>query len=195
MSKRFLSILVALFISYAVGKAQQLKFMGVPLCSDLAQYSEILKAKRFKDKYPGGEDAQRCWEGGDFWKMSRCYLQLFTSASKDDVSMRNKVTSLTIILPFAYFDFDLYTYKSMLSELIQDYSETYGKEFKTERRNNRETKKDDLVAYIWTVSDGEIEMVVNWNAVWGVKIEYTSSYILQKRREAAIFRGSGKEDL
>ncbi len=38
-------------------------------------------------------------------------------------------------------------------------------------------------------------MVVNWNAVWGVEITYTSSYVLQKRREAATFRGTGNEDL
>lgn len=169
--------------------------MGIPLCSDLSQYEEVLKAKRFRDKYPSGDLAHRCWDGGDFWKVSRCYLQLFTSALKEDVNMRNKVTSLKINLPFPYFNIDLETYKSMLSELVQDYAETYGKDFKTERRNNFETNKDDLVAHIWTVSDGEIEMVVKWNAVWGVEITYTSSYVLQKRREAATFRGSGKEDL
>lgn len=188
-------MIVALFISYAVGNAQQLKFMGIPLCSELSDYGEVLKAKRFKDKYPSGELAHRCWDGGDFWKISRCYLQLFTSALKEDVSMRNKVTSLKINLPFPYFNIDLETYKSMLSELVQDYAETYGKDFKTERRNNYETNKDDLVAHIWSVSDGEIEMVVNWNAVWGVEITYTSLYVLQKRREAATFSGSGKEDL
>ena len=64
-----------------------------------------------------------------------------------------------------------------------------------QRRNNYETNKDDLVAHIWSVLDGEIKMVVNWNAVWGVEITYTSLYVLQKRREAATFRGSGKEDL
>ena len=195
MSKRYLSMIVALFISYAVGNAQQLKFMGIPLCSELSDYGEVLKAKRFKDKYPSGELAHRCWDGGDFWKISRCYLQLFTSALKEDVSMRNKVTSLKINLPFPYFNIDLETYKSMLSELVQDYAETYGKDFKTERRNNYETNKDDLVAHIWSVSDGEIEMVVNWNAVWGAEITYTSLYVLPKRREAATFRGSGKEDL
>ncbi len=151
ISKRFLSILVILSFFYVGGYAQQLKFMGVPLCSDLSQYCEVLKAKRFKDKYPSGELAHQCWEGGDFWKMSRCYLHLFTSAPKDDVSMRNKVTSLTINLPFPYFDFDLYTYKSMFSELIQDYTETYGANFRTEKRNNYESKKDGLVAHIWTV--------------------------------------------
>ena len=83
----------------------------------------------------------------------------------------------------------------MLSELVQNYTDTYGKDFQTERRNNYETNKDDLVAHIWSVSDGEIEMVVNWNAVWGVEITYTSSYVLQKRRETATFRGFGKNDL
>ncbi|MBR6936434.1 MAG: hypothetical protein IKH63_02485 [Prevotella sp.] len=68
--------------------------------------------------------------------------------------MRNKVTSLSIILPFPYFDIDLDTYNSMLSDLVQDSVEKYGKNFRTERRNNYETKKDDFVAYIWTVSDG-----------------------------------------
>lgn len=194
-SKRFVSIFLVSLISYAVGYAQQLKFMGIPLCSDLSQYCEVLKAKRFQDKYPSGELAHHCWENGDFWKMSRCYLQLFTSASKEDVGMKNKVTSLTITLPFPYFKIDLNTYKSLLSELVQDYAETYGNDFKTEKRNNRETKKDDLVAHIWTVSDGEIELIVNWNAIWGVEITYTSSYVLQKKREAATFRGSGKEDL
>ena len=194
-SNRFCSTIILLLFSVLLGHAQQLKFMGIPLCSDLSQYENVLKAKRFRDKYPSGELAHRCWDSGDFWKISRCYLQLFTSASKDDVSMRNKVTSLNINLPFPYFDIDLETYRSMLSELVQDYVETYGKDFKTERRNNYETKKDDLVAHIWTVSDGEIEMVVNWNAVWGVEITYTSSYVLRKRREAATFRGSGKNDL
>lgn len=195
MSKRFVSIIVAVFICQAIGYAQQLKFMGIPLCSDLAQYSEVLKSKRFKDKYPSGELAHQCWDGGDFWKMSRCIIQLFPSAPKDDVSMRNKVTSLKINLPFPYFNLDLDSYKSMLSDLIQDYTETYGVNFRTEKRNNYESNKDDLTAHIWTVSDGEIEMIVNWNAVWGVEITYTSSYIIKKRREAATFRGSGKNDL
>ena len=83
----------------------------------------------------------------------------------------------------------------MLSELVQDYAETYGMDFRTEKRNNCETKKDDLVAHIWTVSDGKVEMIVNWNAVWGVEITYTSSYVLKKRRETTTFRGSGKNDL
>lgn len=168
--------------------------MGIPLCSDLSQYSEVLKAKRFKDEYVSGDLEHRCWKDGDFWKISRCYVQLFTSAQKD-VGMRDKVTSLTINLPFPYFDIDLDTYKSMLSELVKDYAEIYGSDFVTEKRNNYETKKDDLVAHIWTVSDGQIEMIVNWNAVWGVEIKYTSSYILNKRREAATFRGGGKSDL
>ena len=174
--------------------AQQLKFLGIPLCSDLSQYCDVLKAKRFKDKYPSGTLAHECWEDGDFWKISRCYVQLFT-APKDDTSMRNKVTSLTINLPFPYFNLDLESYKSMLSELVQDYAETYGTDFVTEKRNNYETKKDDLVAHIWKVSDGQIEMIVNWNAVWGVEIKYTSSYVLNKRRAAATFRGAGKSDL
>ena len=127
--------------------------------------------------------------------MSRCYVQLFTSSNQSDANMRNKVTSLNINLPFPYFDFDLETYKKMLSELVQDYAETYGMDFRTEKRNNYETKKDDLVAHIWTVSDGEVEMIVNWNAVWGVEITYRSSYVLQQRREAATFRGAGKSDL
>lgn len=195
VSKRFWLIHTLLLFCFVGGYAQQLKFMGIPLCSDLSQYEEVLKAKRFRDKYPSGELAHRCWEGGDFWKMSKCDLQLFTSALKDDVSMRNKVTSLKINLPFTYFNLDLDTYKSMLSELVQNYTDTYGKDFQTERRNNYETNKDDLVAHIWSVSDGEIEMVVNWNAVWGVEITYTSSYVLQKRRETATFRGFGKNDL
>lgn len=194
VSKRFRLTLTMLFFCLFGVHAQQLKFMGIPLCSDLAEYGEVLKAKRFKDKYPSGELAHECWDGGDFWKMSRCIVQLFT-APKEDFNMRNKVTSISIILPFPYFDYDLNTYKSMLSELIQDYTETYGAIFKTEKRNNYETKRDDLVAHIWSVTDGEIEMVVNWNVVWGAKITYTSSYVLQKRREAATFRGSGKSDL
>lgn len=189
-SKRFVSFFIVSLISYAVGYAQQLKFMGIPLCSDLSQYCEVLKAKRFQDKYPSGELAHHCWENGDFWKMSRCDLQLFTSASKEDVSMKNKVTSLTINLPFPNFDIDLNTYKSLLAELVQDYAETYGNDIKTEK-----LKIDGLVTHIWTVSDGEIRMLVNWNAIWGVEITYTSSYVLQKKREAATFRGSGKEDL
>ena len=68
-------------------------------------------------------------------------------------------------------------------------------DFRTEKRNNYETKKDDLVAHIWTVSDGKVEMIVNWNAVWGVEITYTSSNVLKKRRETTTFRGSGKNDL
>ena len=194
ITKRFLYFILVLFLSNVNGYAQQLKFLGVPLCSDLSQYCDVLKAKRFKDKYPSGTLAHECWEGGDFWKISRCYVQLFT-APKDDASMRNKVTSLTINLPFPYFNLDLESYKSMLSELVQDYAETYGTSFVTEKRNNYETKKDDLVAHIWTVSDGQIEMIVNWNAVWGVEITYTSSYVLNKRREAATFRGAGKRDL
>lgn len=195
IANRFLSLLLILFMSNVSGYAQQLKFMGIPLCSDLSQYSEVLKAKRFKDEYASGNLAHRCWKDGDFWKISRCRLQLFTSAPKDDVNMRNKVTSLLINLPFPYFNIDLETYKSMLSELLKDYAETYGTDFVTEKRNNYETKKDDLVAYIWTVSDGQIEIIINWNAVWGVEITYTSSYVLNKRREAATFRGGGKSDL
>ncbi len=194
IANRFLSLLLVILMSNISGYAQQLKFMGIPLCSDLSQYSEVLKAKRFKDEYVSGDLEHRCWKDGDFWKISRCYVQLFTSAQKD-VGMRDKVTSLTINLPFPYFDIDLDTYKSMLSELVKDYAEIYGSDFVTEKRNNYETKKDDLVAHIWTVSDGQIEMIVNWNAVWGVEIKYTSSYILNKRREAATFRGGGKSDL
>lgn len=194
IANRFLSLLLVILMSNISGYAQQLKFMGIPLCSDLSQYSEVLKAKRFKDEYVSGDLEHRCWKDGDFWKISRCYVQLFTSAQKD-VGMRDKVTSLTINLPFPYFDIDLDTYKSMLSELVKDYAEIYGSDFVTEKHNNYETKKDDLVAHIWTVSDGQIEMIVNWNAVWGVEIKYTSSYILNKRREAATFRGGGKSDL
>lgn len=194
IANRFLSLLLVILMSNISGYAQQLKFMGIPLCSDLSQYSEVLKAKRFKDEYVSGDLEHRCWKDGDFWKISRCYVQLFTSAQKD-VGMRDKVTSLTINLPFPYFDIDLDTYKSMLSELVKDYAEIYGSDFATEKRNNYETKKDDLIAHIWTVSDGQIEMIVNWNAVWGVEIKYTSSYILNKRREAATFRGGGKSDL
>lgn len=47
----------------------------------------------------------------------------------------------------------------------------------------------------WTVSNGELEMIVNWNAVWGVEITYTSFYILHKRCESTTFRGSRKNDL
>lgn len=194
IANRFLSLLLVILMSNISGYAQQLKFMGIPLCSDLSQYSEVLKAKRFKDEYVSGDLEHRCWKDGDFWKISRCYVQLFTSAQKD-VGMRDKVTSLTINLPFPYFDIDLDTYKSMLSELVKDYAEIYGSDFATEKRNNYETKKDDLIAHIWTVSDGQIEMIVNWNAVWGVEIKYMSSYILNKRREAATFRGGGKSDL
>ena len=188
---RFYSLFLFFFFIVLSSYAQQLKFMGITLCSDLSQYSEVLKAKRFKEKYPGGG----LWEGGDFWKISRCYVRLYTSSNQSDMNMRNKVTSLNINLPFPYFDLDLETYKKMLSELVQDYAETYGMDFRTEKRNNLETKKDDLVAYIWTVSDGMVEMIVNWNAVWGVEITYTSSYVLKKRREATTFRGSGKNDL
>ena len=192
---RFYTFFLFLLISVLSSYAQQLKFMGIPLCSDLSQYSEVLKAKRFKDKYPSGSLAHQYWEGGDFWKISRCYVQLFISSNQSDMNMRNKVTSLNINLPFPYFDLDLETYKKMLSELVQDYAETYGMDFRTEKRNNYETKKDDLVAHIWTVSDGEVEMIVNWNAVWGVEITYTSSYVLKKKRETTTFRGSGKNDL
>lgn len=193
-TSRLYSAIVLIFISVMSSNAQQLKFLGIPLCSDLSQYSEVLKSKRFNDKYSSGELAHRCWDGGDFWRISRCHLQLFTSAS-DEPNMRNKVTSLTINLPFPYYDIDLETYKSMISDLVNDYSETYGTNIKTEKRNNYETKKDDLVAHIWMVSDGQIEMVVNWNAVWGVDITYTSSYMINKMREASRFRGSGKNDL
>lgn len=152
--KRFCLVLLMLLFSAVDGFAQNLKFMGLPLCSDLSQYQEVLKAKRFRDKYPSGELAHQCWEGGDFWKMSRCILQLFPSQSKDNVRMRNKITSLQIILPFPYFDMDLEKYKTMLSELVNDYTEVYGTNFVTEKRNNYETNKDDLVAHIWTLSDG-----------------------------------------
>jgi len=170
--------------------AQQLKFMGIPLCSDLSQYYDVLKAKRFK-KSPIGTEY---WKDGDFWKISSCSVHLFTS-SEDDLSMKNKVTSLKINLPFSYFDIDLDTYKSMLSDLVNDYAEIYGTGILTEKRHNLETNKDDLTAHIWNVSDGQIEMIVNWNAVWGVDITYTSSYVLNKRREAVKFRGAGKKDL
>ena len=194
ITNRILSFFLVLFLSNVSGHAQQLKFLGIPLCSDLSQYSEVLKAKRFKDIYANGDLAHRVWENGDFWRISRCYLHLFTSA-QDDVGMKDKVTSLTINLPFPWFDIDLDTYKSMLSELVKDYTEVYGTDFVTEKRKNIETGKDDLVAHIWTVSDGQIEMVVNWNAVWCVEITYTSLYVLNKRREAAKFRGAGKSDL
>ena len=193
-ANRFLCFLLVLFMSNVSCHAQQLKFMGIPLCSDLSQYCDVLKAKRFKDKYPSGTLAHECWEDGDFWKISRCYVQLFT-APKDDESMRNKVTNLTINLPFPYFNIDLETYKTMLSELVNDYAQIYGSNIVTEKRKNIETGKDDLVSHIWNVSDGKIEMIVNWNAVWGVEIKYTSSYVLNKRRAAATFRGAGKSDL
>lgn len=192
--KRFCLVLLMLLFSVVDGFAQNLKFMGLPLCSDLSQYQEVLKAKRFRDKYPSGELAHQCWEGGDFWKMSRCILQLFPSQSKDNVRMRNKITSLQIILPFPYFDMDLEKYKTMLSELVNDYTEVYGTNFVTEKRNNYETNKDDLVAHIWTLSDGQIEMIINWNAVWAVEINYRS-YVLNKSRETSTFRGAGKSDL
>ena len=108
--------------------------------------------------------------------------------------MRNKITSLQIILPFPYFDMDLEKYKTMLSELVNDYTEVYGTNFVTEKRNNYETNKDDLVAHIWTLSDGQIEMIINWNAVWAVEINYRS-YVLNKSRETSTFRGAGKSDL
>ncbi len=73
-TNRFCSTIVLLLFSVILGHAQQLKFMGIPLCSDLSQYEEVLKAKRFRDKYPSGDLAHRCWDGGDFWKVSRCYL-------------------------------------------------------------------------------------------------------------------------
>ena len=96
---RFYTFFLFFLISVLSSYAQQLKFMGIPLCSDLSQYSEVLKAKRFKDKYPSGSLAHRCWEGGDFWKISRCHVQLFTSSNQSDMNMRNKVTSLNINLP------------------------------------------------------------------------------------------------
>lgn len=195
ISKRIYSILISLVFCLASSNAQQLKFLGVPLCSDLSQYADALKSKRFKDKYSSGSLAHQYWEGGDFWEISRCSIQLFTSVSSGDVNMKNKVTNIKINLPFPYFNIDLETYKTMLSDLINDYADIYGTNIVTEKRNNYETKKDDLVAHIWTVSDGEVEIIVNWNAVWGVEITYTSSYVLQKRREAATFRGSGKNDL
>ena len=49
---RFYTFFLFFLISVLSSYAQQLKFMGIPLCSDLSQYSEVLKAKRFKDKYP-----------------------------------------------------------------------------------------------------------------------------------------------
>ena len=193
--KRIYSVLISLFFCFASSNAQQLKFLGVPLCSDLSHYGNVLKNKRFKDKYSSGPLAHRYWEGGDFWKISQCYVQLFTSASSADVNMKNKVTSITINLPFPYFDIDLETYKTMLSDLINDYVEIYGKNIINEKRNNYETMKDDLIAHIWKLPDGQVEMVVNWNAVWGVEITYTSAYILEKRKAAAQFKGAGKNDL
>jgi hypothetical protein len=51
-ANRFLCFLLVLFMSNVNCHAQQLKFLGIPLCSDLSQYCDVLKAKRFKDKYP-----------------------------------------------------------------------------------------------------------------------------------------------
>lgn len=70
-TSRLYSILFFFIMSALSSYAQQLKFMGIPLCSDLSQFSEVLKAKRL---YPSGSLAHQCWEGGDFWKMSRYYV-------------------------------------------------------------------------------------------------------------------------
>jgi len=189
--------IVIVFFTLIIGRcnAQQLKFMGIPICSDLSKYEEVLKTKKFKDRYQSGDLAHRCWEDGDFWKISKCDLHLFTSASKDDLSMQNKVTSLRINLPFARFNYDIQTYKSLVTELLNDFCEKYGKNIVTAKRHNVETGQDDLDSYKWIVSDGEVEVIVNWNAVWAVDIEYKSAYLVNKIREASKFKGAGIDDL
>lgn len=193
--KHFFSLFAALLTTYTIAHAQPLTFMGLPLCQDISQYNEVLKNKGYHDEFPTGKYAHTLWTGGDFWKVSGCYLHLFTSAPKDDSNMRNKVTSIKINLPLPNFNHDFNSYKSMLKELVRDYAEKYGINFEIEKRYNSKTKKEDLNAIIWKVPDGEIEMIVNWNAIWVVDITYSSAYILHMRNEATKFKGSGKDDL
>ena len=189
--------LFLLFIALTInGMSQQLEFMGLPLHSTISDYSKVLSSHKFKDEYTWGSLAHQYWEGGDFWKQRNCKVRLF---AKNDVL----VDIIEIKIP--YNNFNSYKdYAQVANELISDLSTKYGipkiDTLKIEKEvdiifSSADLKNDLCLIYKWTLSNGELRIMVNRNRAYTILIQYKSIEYINCTKDAVRFKGQGTSDL
>ena len=190
--------LLLLFILYAFsGYSQQLEFMGYPIHSPIRDFSNVLTAHGFKDRYTSGDLAHQCWDGGDFWKQKNCNVRLF---AQDNVHV--DLIEVTIS-PTNFKTPDEYT--NTVAELVSDLSNKYG-QCAFETLDVEQEKdiffhpphlKEEDVFYVmtWSCNNGELKVGVCSNRVYAVLIKYKSVEYINRNKEAVRFKGQGASDL
>lgn len=195
--KNFNNTIFLLFILLSInGMAQQLEFMGLPLHSTISDYTKVLSSHKFKDEYTWGSLAHQYWDGGDFWKQRNCKVRLF---AKNDVL----VDIIEIKIP--YKNFNSYNeYAQVANELISDLSTKYGipkiDTLKIEKEvdiifSSSDLRNDLCFIYKWTLSNGELRIMINRNRVYNLLIQYKSIEYINRSKEAVRFKGQGTSDL
>ena len=188
--KRFIAILLSLFLfSVASTYAQQLKFLGVPLCSDFSEFEKVLKEKRYTEKYC---DERFCyyWEGGDFWKWNYCNVHLFNTHFEKDTHMLKRVTQVKLDLSFRYNrEMSDEDYFKLVQELMNDLSEVY----KTTPLVS-EDKRYNVIIAKWTLTGGEVKLTIHIDYKL-LELDYVSDYVLSIYKKRDTFTGHGKDDL
>lgn len=195
----FIFYILISILNSGIVNAQTLEFMGIPIHSNISEYQKVLSEHRFTDKYPYGELSHRYWEHGDFWKQKNCYVRLF--------SMDNSyVDIIEVTIPYSNFK-STSNYVDVLTSLISDLKEKYGMT-KGIQIDMEELKKsgdmffydwdhngDTFYWFKWKLKNGELILQCNANRTWGIKLQYTTTEIAFKKKEANKFRGGGTSDL
>lgn len=182
--------LLLLSILFAInGYSQQLVFMGLPINSSKTEFSKVLTAHRFKEN-------PWYWEGGDFWKQRNCFVELYT----DD---KTHVDKIGVRIPYYNFN-TIDEYSNTIVELLSDLSNKYGQyvcdtldiEKDYDAFLHPTDHKDDLYyVFSWNCSNGDLKVMVNANRIYAILIQYQSIEYINRRKEAARFKGQGSSDL
>jgi len=183
--------LLLLSILFAInGYSQQLEFMGLPINSSKTEFSKVLTAHRFKEN-------PWYWEGGDFWKQRNCFVELYT----DD---KIHVDIIGIRIPYYNFK-TIDEYSNTIVELLSDLSNKYGqyvydtlnteKEIDVFFHPSGDHQEDLYYLYKWSKPNGELKVLVNTEYIYTILIQYKTIEYINRRKEAARFRGQGNSDL
>lgn len=172
MRMKKLIFIVCIFLSSALYycKAEELKFLGIPLPQHNSNYKSALESKRFVNKYSNSD--LNVWENGDFWIVKNCYIQKFSGGNG------NKIYIVEITLPMNDYLENWDGYSSILDKLFNDYISKYGNSIKEEDTENYETK---LKQYTWELQEGRITNTINPYGVYAIHIKYDSGATLRKK--------------
>lgn len=167
-----LIFIICIFLSSALShcKAEELKFLGIPLAQHKSNYKSTLESKRFVNKYPNSD--LNVWGIGDYWIIKNCYIQMFSGGDGD------KINIVEVSLPMNDYLENWGGYSSVLDKLFNDYIYKYGNSVKEEDTENYEPK---LKQYTWELQEGRITNTINPYRVYVIHIRYDSEAILRKK--------------